>query len=105
MVSSNVLVLGSTMEAWSHGFRVRHSRMSTRSVKHKVQSMLFSGGSSGWIDSLRFGYRYPIVQESIVAPWNNKFVECREVDALNPTSSPFVLLSSLFLVLQLEFIS
>jgi len=54
---------------------------------------------------LRFGRRHPTVKESIVAPWNNNFVEYREVDALNPTSSLFVLLSSLCLVLQLELIS
>jgi len=54
---------------------------------------------------LRFGHRYPMVEESIVAPWNNNFVECWEVDALNPTISLFVLLSSLFHVLQLDFIS
>jgi len=54
---------------------------------------------------LRFGRRHPTVEESIVALWKNNFVEYREVNALNPTSSLFVLLSRLFLVLQLELIS
>jgi len=79
--------------------------MLTRRAKHNVQSMLFSGAPSGRIDDLRFGRRHPTVEESIVALWKNNFVEYREVNALNPTSSLFVLLSRLFLVLQLELIS